>query len=137
MSIFYIYKVIQMPYNLKKAVTSIQTPALVLNLVQTQMFESYRQFLREVFIPKICGGVRPIPQHVPGQFFTPISAGPNGAPAVNRVADDAGALWEQHESTKSSEETHVGSSVSIIRNIIYVAMHFNIPLEEYDITDVG
>jgi hypothetical protein len=137
MSIFYIYKVIQMPYNLKKAVTSIQTPALVLNLVQTQMFESYRQFLRETFIPKVCGGVRPIPRHAPGQFFTPVSAGPNGSPAINRLADDAGALWEQHESAKSAEETHVGSSVSIIRNIIYVAMHFNIPLEIYDITDVG
>jgi hypothetical protein len=138
MSIFYIYKVIQMPYNLRKAVASIQTPKLIPDLVQTQMFESYRQFLRTIFIPKICGGIRAIPKFVPGQFFTPVSAGPNGAPAVNRVADDAGALYEQHVSVKNDESVKDGTPrVSIIRNIIYVAMHFCIPLEVYDITDVG
>jgi hypothetical protein len=137
MSIFYIYKVIQMPYSLKKAVTSISTPPMVGNIIQTQMMETYRQFLRTVFIPKICGGVRPLPTFQHGQFFTPVSAGPNGAPAVNRVADDAGALWEQHESCKSAEQTKGDSPTSILQRIIYVAMHFNIPLEVYDITDVG
>lgn len=136
LSILYIYKVIEMPYKLSDAVKTILTPALVVTPKVQSLMDSYREFLDTVFVPEILGGVLPIPKHEEGQFFTPVSAGPNGAPAVNKVAEDAAALTEQHLLSKKESDGGTASK-SIIQKIISLAMSFDIPLEVYDITDLG
>lgn len=91
LSLLYIYKVLEMPYTAKKALTAIATPALVLTELQQALLDRYRAFLRDKWIPSI-GGTRDIPIDKM-KMFTPVSAGPNGAPAINQCGEDATALY--------------------------------------------
>jgi hypothetical protein len=126
-----------MPHKVTEALKNIETPAKIITDQMSALYAEYRLFLREHYIPTVLGGTRSLPQHQVGSFFTPVSAGPNGAPAVNKIAEDAGGLYSQHKSLQDKEGKIPSDAYSIIHNIILVAMHLCVPLEVYDITDMG
>jgi len=134
LSLLYIYKVIEMPYNVKKALISIESPVSAAldwtNRPVQDLLLSYRDFLRLVFVPKVLKGPFDLPKDEPAQFYTPVSSGPNGSPAVNKVGQDAAALYQDRV-----------QGGSIIDNILEVADFHSVqgerPLEVYDITDAG
>jgi hypothetical protein len=136
-----------MPHKVTQALKTIQQPAFVPDILQSILLYSYRRFLRLVFVPKFLGGVRSIPEpECAGVVFAPIAAGPNGAPAINKIAEDAAALtadWDAKE-TCSEKDQKVGSGnltsdsgTSVLYNIIRVAQVFWMNLSAQDIFDIG
>jgi len=133
LSLLYIYKVIEMPYNIKKAFPSITEPVSSFidwkNDAVVQLLLSYRYFLDTHFIPSL-GGPFDLPKDEPGTIFAPVTSGPNGSPAVNKVGEDAAALYRDRL-----------DGGGIIDNILEVADFHRVegerPLEVYDITDAG
>lgn len=129
LSLLYLYKVMEMPYKIDKALTSIlHAPSGSMNLgseATSRLLVKYREFLRDVYVPSL-GGPWDIPKDKQGLFFTPISSGPNGAPAINKIEEDAAAL---------TADRLAGGPV--LGNIINVAMSHEVPLEIYDVTDLG
>lgn len=135
LSVLYIYKIIQMPHEISGALKSIQTVPKVVTDSMSALMAEYRLFLREHYVPTVLGGKRHLPKHKIGSFFTPVSAGPNGSPAINKVAEDAAALTTQMEEVAGNPTDP--DKNSIVHNIINVAMSHDVPLEVYDITDLG
>lgn len=92
LSICYLYKIIQVPYQVHSLVKTITAPALVLTSPVQSLLDEYREFLHLHFIPRILGTTRRGPQ-AKSMDFTPTSAGPNGAPAIEYVPEDFRA-WD-------------------------------------------
>jgi hypothetical protein len=53
------------------------------------------------------------------------------------LGEDAAALTEEHLAIKAEDVTKGDSPTSILQRIIFVAMSFDVPLEVYDIIDLG
>jgi len=84
----YIYKILAVPYDVGRALSTISAAPLVVTPGVQTLLDEFRLFLRDVWVPSV-GGVRPLPKDDRYKHFTPVSAGPNGAPAVNHIGSDA------------------------------------------------
>jgi len=147
LSVCYLYKVIEMPHKILNALKSIQQPPFVATAIEVVLLYSYRRFLRLIFVPKFLGGVREIPEEKSsGVVFAPVSAGPNGAPAINKIAEDAAALtldWDKNETCEEKDQKPGSGSLtsdsgtSVLYNICRVANVFWMNLSAQDIFDIG
>jgi hypothetical protein len=134
LSILYIYKVIEMPHKVIDALVTVQQAPLVETPMVLLLLSTYRTFLREVFVPSFLKGALPMPKFKKKTFFCPISAGPNGAPAINRAAEDCAGLYLEHVESKRDPAS---PRPSILENICSLIELFGYRQKSSWILDIG